>query len=910
LLLPNRVVEAKLTLSPESAEHNKIKTAISEKLKVWTGATLQEYPSSGHELDVYAMTPEGISVYVEIIWSSSKNNFFRDLNLLQTSDAKVKLVVASPEIISKKSCRREFEKVVIAQRKLGIAIHGNLIDGLKIIQRPKYMENDFKKIFFEMLDHARKCEKAFVEEAGSQSPKSAQADHGLLMRICTNQAKRSMAIYKGDVQSLYKKFVPELYVIRHEVESIFNDYVESSRVFEGNLDNYKLTYQKYEKELIVYEKEKAEYDEKVRKARSEGIEPKNEEPRRPLEPVRPKAYHCIAFVGEAGIGKTNFLIGICDQLLEKKIPALFYVGHTLTENFESLLLSDLSSMNKDKMDLIIFLDSLNKTLRYHDDFLIIILDAINESRNYRNIEKEIVNFLEKLENLGITRIKLMISCRDIEWSTIASELGNLNERIFQGAPVHLGKLSDDELREMWEKYRIAYDLKTASFESLSSKILNIIDQPLMLRFLCEAYRGDYLPRDIERLDIFERYWERKLCEMERIGSELGIMNLKSNAMSFIFQIVQKMRELRQWELLEYEAEKLTGEKAENYESVFARLLSEHIILYSRTDVRIRAKLIGFTYEAFFEYVLAKLVYLKNSWISLSEDEILSQFRTLVQESYEYRPMKGALGYLILFFSRDEESRVYLEMLKELVKTDKGCEIAYEVISRLKVINANVFRILKEIIVTTTGPRTIFRSWGKDHVATEILSNISDSCMIEVFSEWENWVSHTYNMLHANTLVVGFAELARDRPEKALKMLALIFSDERFRWCRASLTPIFLRLNSLINEDAIQILLYMASGHSRFPREIPLQFIRSLPEKLRCELPKYVPRFYEQKNPEAQELLLDIIEEIGKNQKEVALAILNEMKGWLAAPNINHRIVDLSRILGNSSNNKNTLKKNL
>jgi len=47
---------------PESTEHKTIKQVISTKLQEWTGATLEEYPSAGHELDIFAVTPNGISI--------------------------------------------------------------------------------------------------------------------------------------------------------------------------------------------------------------------------------------------------------------------------------------------------------------------------------------------------------------------------------------------------------------------------------------------------------------------------------------------------------------------------------------------------------------------------------------------------------------------------------------------------------------------------------------------------------------------------------------------------------------------------------------------------------------------------------------------------------------------------------
>jgi hypothetical protein len=85
----------------ESEEHKKIKHLISTGLHKWTGASLKEYPSSGHELDVFAVTPDGISIYVEIIWSATSRNFYRDISMIQQSDAVVKLVVVGPGILSK-----------------------------------------------------------------------------------------------------------------------------------------------------------------------------------------------------------------------------------------------------------------------------------------------------------------------------------------------------------------------------------------------------------------------------------------------------------------------------------------------------------------------------------------------------------------------------------------------------------------------------------------------------------------------------------------------------------------------------------------------------------------------------------------------------------------------------------------
>lgn len=148
--------------------------ALSGRLKEWTGATLREYQSSGHALDVFAVTPDGISIYVEVIWANSLQNFFGDMTMVQASDAKVKLVVASPEIVTNIKCQREFEKIVVSQRKFGFVVHGDLIDGTKIIGNDKYLETEFKRILLDLLDHVQNHSGITGNQVESQVEKTGE----------------------------------------------------------------------------------------------------------------------------------------------------------------------------------------------------------------------------------------------------------------------------------------------------------------------------------------------------------------------------------------------------------------------------------------------------------------------------------------------------------------------------------------------------------------------------------------------------------------------------------------------------------------------------------------------------------------------------------------------------------------
>lgn len=132
-------------MSPETEEHKKIKEIILEKLRASYGSGLKEYPDSGNINDDFAVTSDGVEIFVENVWTSSKNNFYRDLNTLRNSRADVKIFVVNPEILKNALLTRDYEKAKIAERKRGTAI-SDLIDGSLILDDPKYVNDRFEKL--------------------------------------------------------------------------------------------------------------------------------------------------------------------------------------------------------------------------------------------------------------------------------------------------------------------------------------------------------------------------------------------------------------------------------------------------------------------------------------------------------------------------------------------------------------------------------------------------------------------------------------------------------------------------------------------------------------------------------------------------------------------------------------------
>jgi hypothetical protein len=164
---------------PETNEHKTIKEIVLKSMQELFEAGLIEYAHTGHVNDVYVVTNEGIKIFVETVWTSTRSNFERDLNILHRSDADVKLLIVNPEILAKEELFRSYEKTKLSERAKGIAI-SNMIDGSQIIRDPNFVKNMFQKIVQELV--------STIRERNSQS-KRPSSD----IKPFSNQTKASVS---------------------------------------------------------------------------------------------------------------------------------------------------------------------------------------------------------------------------------------------------------------------------------------------------------------------------------------------------------------------------------------------------------------------------------------------------------------------------------------------------------------------------------------------------------------------------------------------------------------------------------------------------------------------------------------------------------------------------------------------
>lgn len=232
----------------------------------------------------------------------------------------------------------------------------------------------------------------------------------------------------------------------------------------------------------------------------------------------PSEKPCYLVLGRAGEGKTNIMC----HLAELSSPALLFLsGRELTSerSIEDHVLEIILGREA-HMSFTALLECTDPILQQNNTFLTVFIDAINDNSDAAALNRAISSFIVSITG---TRIKLVVSCRDTDWSHFHDNdvlrqglfnpvRGSLNLRTLDKASIAL--FSDNELEAAWSIYKAFYRLEG----SLTDELRSLCRDPFMLYLLGEAYsnresRSDedvyVLPTSSTRLQMFNKYWERK-----------------------------------------------------------------------------------------------------------------------------------------------------------------------------------------------------------------------------------------------------------------------------------------------------------------------------------------------------------------------------------------------------------------
>lgn len=467
-------------------------------------------------------------------------------------------------------------------------------------------------------------------------------------------------------------------------------------------------------------------------------------------------YSAMTVVGQAGVGKTNLACHVAENSLGAGTPTMFFNAAFVSSHLEQVVMDALQPCVPRSTSFHEFQNRLEDILGASDSHLVIVLDAINEAPNPASFKADLTNFVSRLSN----KVKLLATCRDIDWAYFTEGNEPLKQRLYGQASEEntatMGNFTEDEFKDAWKAYQSAFGFKGQP----SIQIADICRHPLLLRFLAEGFEGDTVPQDIRHRQIFDRYWERKLAQTR----------MADIAMDRLFKIVALMIAKGKSELPLTQIVAYLDESSQKPESPLQRILSEGLIIYVRLDP-FYDRMVGFSYEAFFEYVIARY-YWHVQWVDQSDSERAKRFKDLIETAKKSRPLRGALAFLILFAEEPDET-LHLDMIASLRGTRSDLEIVgCSAIPKLNDLTSNVLEAIKalaesEFVESALFAREVF---AQVHYRVENLE--------EVLQDW------AFDQREFVRAVVGatISRLERARLSYLLELAEVMLTDPAY-WVR-------------------------------------------------------------------------------------------------------------------------------
>jgi CHAT domain-containing protein len=389
------------------------------------------------------------------------------------------------------------------------------------------------------------------------------------------------------------------------------------------------------KEILKIFPSKFYYQEPTRKLANDLIKDLN-------KLVQLQVQKCIALVSNAGYGKTNVICHLADSL-SKSYPVVFLSGqmeitghYDIEYHIQRQLESFLPGSFVNWMNRIQLI--LNNTNR---QWLFILMDGVNENTNLPLFIRLLRDFIAKIDD---KRIKLVLTCRNIFWDLFSA---TLKDNLFENKIIELYEFNEQERNQgiqlYFERFNIQSSFDTGNISSLQN--------PLLLRFLCEAYRGSQLDKvsNIELLSVFNLYVERVEA---KINEQLGLLRT-NQIIRFLTKLGSQMWKRRKLSLNLSELE-ITPKEASKSTSIYNLVRSENLIFEESLQAYATQKIVRFLYDEFMEYIVAR------SWLEqlTASQELEKATEILLQEAVSalssFSPAFGAIIFLDRMLKRNGE----------------------------------------------------------------------------------------------------------------------------------------------------------------------------------------------------------------------------------------------------------------
>jgi hypothetical protein len=327
-------------------------------------------------------------------------------------------------------------------------------------------------------------------------------------------------------------------------------------------------------------------------------------------------------VGDSGTGKTNLLCHWVKEAQEREDDIVLFYNCAELPTGEELNLGELVASRLKLEEFGALLAKLEHERAERGGRFFLVLDGLNEHQAPLTLLNSLAQHVLKEVPAGLHDwFKVILSCRTEAWRRLERhfrEVG-LFYRTADGIGVRLPQFTAEELPAVYEKYREKHRLQT-EFGELNEATKWFIADPLMLKFVAESYAEQELPPDPRTVDVFERYLKEKVGDPDDSGMDQQEKELVARLVELMYQA--KRADLSKRDLVEDEVIGQAVLAAHDVRSPCFRLLDKGVL----TEVKVgragpaaaqlfRGERLGsetrvrFTYDRFFEYLLAFYVML-------------------------------------------------------------------------------------------------------------------------------------------------------------------------------------------------------------------------------------------------------------------------------------------------------------
>lgn len=345
-------------------------------------------------------------------------------------------------------------------------------------------------------------------------------------------------------------------------------------------------------------------------------------------------------IATAGTGKTNLVCHMAGHLRELRIPCVLLLGSDPLRDRRSLLEDVLQALGiapgADWRQAL-------RALSTQGVPVAVLLDGINEARDVELMQHAL---RELLAETAPHLVRVLVTCRDIYWTFLEGDWTEaMPTEILRPDLYHYEE-------EAWPVARAKYFSAYRVRGTLLGEADRRCRHPLLFRFFCEAYEGEDVStvEQIRLPPLFEKYLERKVAQIAR--ERTSQLRAEERVTAILHSIAAEMLDTRAKSVPEERIPTLTQDRDHLDRGAFyVRLLDEDIMIEEVPDERLSAlrRRVRFVYEAFFEFMLARV--LAGRWEPLSNPEIVTDLLERLEPSAGLPNVLGSLQFLGDFFSR-------------------------------------------------------------------------------------------------------------------------------------------------------------------------------------------------------------------------------------------------------------------